>query len=204
MPVQRAVHASPLVLKYADIDDDDGVITSFATSASEDVRSGAEFNGALGTLTLGGTQVAYTRMHQLVAISSSNAGSYVVGSTLTAVGTDQKGQPRMLTATVGDTDGGETLNFVDEDGNAVGMLTITSITVDAQNDTSGAWTIGVRDVVFDEPARVIRAGSADNIAMEFEGGYQETLPFAEGETYIAYAKKILDSGTAAFPVVAML
>jgi len=195
-------------LTYSDIDDGDAIKTSIATAVTDQTYTGAALNGAMAT-----PGPAFTKMHRLSVTTAANAGTYIVGSEINFTCTDQHGNVRTLTATIGDADGGEVLDAVDEDGNDAGAMTVTTIVADAQNDVNGAFQFGVTDVVFDQPARAIRGGAAGNIMVEFEGDLIEgTMVWADtwavafaGETYPAtFVKRIMDATTTAFPVTVFL
>lgn len=193
-------------LSYSDIDDPNAIKTSIATAVTKQTYDGAALNG-----TFANPGPAKTKMHVLSVTTASNGGSYVVGSTIVFTCTDQRGKTRTLTATITNADGGETLDAVDADGNIVGAMTVSTIVVGAQADTGGAFEFGVTDVVFDDTVRQLRGGAAGDIAVEYEAdlisgvvAFTDTLQCIEGERHDCFAKKILDSGTDAFPVKAYL
>lgn len=183
---------------YTDIDDPNAIKTSIATVAAETTYTGADLNGVMAN-----PGPAYTKMHQLTVTTAVNAGSYNLAQ-ISITGTDQYGNTRVVYATLTDTDGGETLSFKDSDGNDVGCMTAVSILIPAMVNTGGAFEFGVADVIFDDPAINIRGGSANDIAVEYEDGVGDTLACQIGEQHKVYVKKILDTGTTAFPITAYL
>lgn len=196
-------------LRYTDIDDDNALVTAVATATSQATFTAASLDGAMAN-----PGPAFTKMHQLCVVTSASVGSYNIVDEITATCTDQFGVARTLTATLTDVNGGETVIFADSDGNELGAMTCSSIVVPAQNDTSGQFEFGVRDVMFDEPARELRGGAAGNIAVLYEvdltiGEPDDVLPCLEGEHHTVSAWGILDTATDttatdAFPVTAYL
>ena len=195
-------------ITLSDIDDDNGIKLSIATAVTVQTYSGAALDGAMAN-----PGPAYTKMQRLSVTTAANAATYIVGSTIVFTGTDQSGNPRVCTATIVETNGGEVLDAVDENGEDAGAMTVSSIVVAAQNDVNGAFEFGVTDVVFDQPVRVIRGGAAGNVFVEFEADlvegsmvWADTWAFAfAGEKYPAtFVKRIMDTTTTAFPVTVFL
>lgn len=116
--------------------DVDGIKTSIATAASIQTYSGVALNGTLAGYGGHADLCSYP-----TASASSNAGSYVNGSTVQFVGT-YNGVATTRTATVVGTDGNAT--FVADGPLDIGS--VTSIVVAAQVNTSGAWTFGYTGV----------------------------------------------------------
>jgi len=203
-------HASRLypawgTLKYADIDDVDAIKLSVATAAVVKSYSGATLDG-----TFANPGPAKTKMHRLSVTTAVHAGTYNITDAITATCTDQFGNSRTLTATLTNANGGETVEFTLADGSDAGAMTVSQIDVPAQNDALGSFEFGVTDVVFDDPARQVRGGANGDIAVEYEAAlltgtaHQDVLPCEQGEHHDVFAKKILDTGTTAFPVTAYL
>ncbi len=156
--------------------------TSVATAAAGAIYSGAALNG--GDVI---DNIAYPTPSGLtgvaqypIAVAASNAGSYVNGSTIVFSGT-YGGVAATSTATVVGTDGNAT--FV---GNNP-LDTVSSITVAAQVNTSGAWTFGFNDVACKtrngnvEPFRMLRPTSTGNVVITCGSGHDATVPVVAGD-----------------------
>lgn len=190
-------------LSYDDIDDVDAIKTAIATSTSVASYSGAALNGALG---------ASTKMHRLSVTTSAVAACYNTTDPIEFTCYDQFGHARTLYVTLTQAGGNETVEATLADGSDAGSLYTEQIDVPAQLKATGQFEFGVTDVVFDEPARQLRCGSAGDIVVEYEQLYDgstavsDTLSGVEGERHDVYAKKILDAAAAtdAFPITAYL
>ena len=192
-------------LSYADLDDVDAIKQSVATSVAAQSYSGATLDGVLAN-----PGPAKTKMHRLSVTTAASVGTYNITDAITATCTDQLGATRTLTATLTAVNGGETVEFTLSGGADAGAMTVSQIDVPAQNDANGAFEFGVTDVVFDSPARQIRGGAAGDVAVQYEMdlasgvSFTDTLECVEGEHHDVFVKKILDTGTTAFPVKAYL
>lgn len=203
-------HASRLypswgTLKYADIDDVNAIKTAVATAAVSKSYSGADLDGVMAN-----PGPALTKMHRLSVTTSASVGTYTITSAITATCTDQFGNTRTLSATLTAVNGNEIVEFTLADGSDAGAMTVTQIDVPAQNDANGQFEFGVTDVVFDQSARQIRGGAFGDVAVEYDAellsgtAHQDVLPCEQGEHHDVFVKKILDTGTTAFPVTAYL
>jgi hypothetical protein len=139
-----SVQSSPRSISFtasADLLDADGIKTTIATAATAQSYSGVAINGAYAAAGVatpapnGHTGVAQWPL----AAAASHASSYINGSKVVFTGT-YGGEIVQRTATVVGTDGN--VSFI-----ADGPLeTCTQIDVEAQHDTSGAWTFGFTDL----------------------------------------------------------
>jgi len=132
--------------------------TSIATVASIATYSGVALNGAIG-------QAVMNPPRTISVTAAASAGSYVAGSTIVITGRDSQGSLITETLTLVGTDGTETLVTTQ------GFKSVTSIVIAAQVNTSGAWTVGVRDVAFgpDKPY-AIRAVATGALKLGYGGG----------------------------------
>jgi hypothetical protein len=179
--------ASPrvLTLTASSVVSTNAIKTSVATVAAAVTYSGAALNGADvdGSYVARPTPSGLSNVAQYpTATASSNAGSYVNGSHVMFTGTygDGYGSNVTRTATVSGTGGNAT--FI-----ADGPLdTLTSITVDAQTNTGGAWVFGWNDIACPrrggclEPYRTIRPTSAGNCLVTCASGDDALLPLTLG------------------------
>jgi hypothetical protein len=176
-----AVSPSILPLTASTVLAASAIKTSIATSASGAIYAGAALNGA--TVTAGVSTPAPSGLVGVaqypIAVAASNAGSYVVNSTVIFSGT-RDGKTATSTATVTSADGN--LTYV---GNNP-LDTCTGITVGAQANTSGAWTFGYTDVACprrggcDEPFRMLRPTSTGNVVIVDGSGRSVTVPVVSG------------------------
>ena len=189
----------PITLTTADILDVDAVKTTIATVASDVSYSGADLNGAdVDGATYIATPTPSTGVTDVpqypIAVAASSAGSYVDGSTVVFTGT-HGGETVQRTATVVGTDGGAT--FI-ADGP---VDTVSQIDVEAQADTSGAWTFGFTDIGYwrehsvDKCFRAIRANDAGSIHVQDEDGHGDVTPFAAGEFQPIGCPRIIQATT---------
>lgn len=111
--------------------DPNGIVTSFASSASEDVRSGAELNGVVGAGVM-----SPPRNITITTTSHANIDAVEV----VIVGTDINGDAATDTITL--TDGGGAT-----DVGAVCFRTVTSVTIPAQGGTNGALEVGFGSLI---------------------------------------------------------
>lgn len=181
VPAKRTYTVSTI----ANLTDTDGIKTAIASATTEQVYT--SFNG-----TPGGT-LTYARTP--TATLSSNAGSYVNNSTVTFVGTCN-GIAVTSVATISGTDGGITV-----EGN-LPLTNVTSITVQAQVNTGGAFTFGFTDLWAGykvngqmEFFRAIQCVGADgSLKIEFGEGLSDTLVLLNGQEKPVMFRKLDVSG----------
>lgn len=170
------------------------IVTSHATSASPLTLSGAGLNGSIGA--------ALNLLPRTVTITTtSHAGSYVDGSHVVVTGTDLNGATVSETLAIVGTDGGQTLVGVQ------GFISFTSIAMDAQADTSGAFTVGVRDVVFTGGPRpaTIRVATTGNIKLGYADYSDVIKSLVVGEHVPCTPNKLYgDSSTTAQDITVFL
>lgn len=164
--------------------DIDAIKLSIATVAGAAAYSGAGINGVIGL-----TSMVPARTVTVTAATSP--GSYVAASTITFTGTDAA--DRVITevlALVG-TGGNETLI------GTKGFKTVTAIDIQAQVDTSGAFSFGVRDILCDKAPYMIRATAAGDLKVGYSDGSTDTIPAMAAKEYITFApaKVFGDSAT---------
>lgn len=201
-------------LRYADIDDDNAIKTAIATVAADTTYTAGDLNGVMAS-----PGPALTKMHRLTVTTSASAGTYTIVRPLIFTCTDQRGNERLLYRTLTAVGGGEVLEFAALDGTDQGALTVVSIFIPEMNDASGSLEFGVSDVVFDEPCRQVRGGGGGKpglplfIGVEYQSLLDSTdnttiigdvLVCIEGERHDCFVKRILDTGTTAFPVTAYI
>jgi hypothetical protein len=174
---------SPVILPLtaSTVLDLDAIKLSVATVAAIATYSGAALDGvtaAAGVSTPAPSGLTGVSQYPIAA-ASSNAGSYVVNSTVVFTGT-RDGKAATSTATVTSADGN--LTYV---GDAP-LDTVTSITVGAQTNTSGHWTFGFNDIACpkrggcDEPFRMLRPTSTGNVVIVDGSGRSVTAPVISG------------------------
>lgn len=194
------ISASPRILPLtaSSVLDATAIKTSIATSASAVTYTGNALNGSdvdaeyvAKPAPSGLTNVA----QYPIAVASNSAGSYVASSKITFTGT-YGGRAVVRTATVVGTGGNAT--FI-ADGP---MNTVTSITVAAQANTSGAWTFGWNDIACkqvggaDEPFRIIRPTSTGNLVVTCGSGDDATIDLISGgPDEILYTTRLKFSST---------
>lgn len=179
----------------ANIADLDAIKTSIATAATAQTYSGAALNGA-STTPYPDSKTGFAQWP--AATASSHAGSYVNGSTVVFTGT-YLGETVTRTATVSGTGGGAT--FI-ADGPIDGP--VTSVVVDAQADTGGAWTFGFVDLCCrrrnnrNEPWREVRCGGvAGDVGFVRPNGAADVLPCTVGEHHSVLILRLKTSTTTA-------
>jgi hypothetical protein len=159
-----------------------GIKTAVATSASGVLYSGAAINGTTVT-----ANIAYPSPSGLsgcaqypIAVASNSAGSYVANSLIVFTGT-RDGKPATSTATVVGTGGNAT--FVGDQP----LESCSSVTIEAQANTSGQWTLGWNDIACPlrggslEPFRVLRPTSTGNVVVTCGSGHDATIPVVAGD-----------------------
>jgi hypothetical protein len=180
--------------------DADGIKQSIATAATAASYSGVALNGAYAAAGIAtpapGGQTGLAQWP--VATASSSAGSYINATEIVFTGT-YGGAAVTRTATVVGTDGGT--SFI-----ADGPLeTCTQIDVEAQQNTSGAWTFGFTDLgPAKKPERPgtpyfsgMRAGTTANVAVAYSGGYTDVIPAVAGEYLPVMPERIVGATTTA-------
>ncbi len=115
--------------------DPNGIVESFASSASEDVRSGAELDGAVG-----GAEMVPPR--NITITSSTHADIDAVAVQIVGQVRDDQGELITQTDTITLTDGG---NATDVGTKAFSL--VTSITIPAQSGTGGALEVGFGAII---------------------------------------------------------
>lgn len=204
-PVTKYLAPARASFRYAAIADVDVVKTAVATSLVAATYAGVDLNGAFAN-----PGPARTKMHRLSVSTAAEAACYNTTDPIVATCTDQQGNARTLVATLTAAAGNETIEFTLVGGADAGALAVVSIAVPAQLKNSGAFTFGVTDVVFDTPCRQLRCGAAGDIVVGYEAettsGVKlvDTLTGVEGERHDVGAKRIITTGTTAFPVTAYL
>lgn len=136
MPVYSTQPASAAATTRARVDqfgalavDDDAVIVEFATTASEDTRSGAELDGALG-----GT---LDPPRNITITTTADASTYNTTDPIVVSGTDAAGTSITENITLTNANGGET-----KTGLKV-FATVTSVVFPAMLTTNGGIRVGV-------------------------------------------------------------
>lgn len=181
----------------AELADADGIKESIATDTSAATYSGVDLDGT-STVGVVGTQT-FERLASWPTVSASSAaGAYTDASEVVFTGT-WGGEIVTRTATIVGTDGNAT--FI-ADG-PLDLGSVTSIAVDAQADTDGAFTFGWSGV---GPRKgrswvliareAVAAGALD---VEFSNGQQDpNLSLASGELLGAYVQRVLATTTVDF------
>lgn len=105
---------------------------------------------------------------QVSITTSASVGSYVASSNVIFTGTDWNGNPLTETLVITATGGGETVV------GTKGFHTVTGISVDAQADTSGHISFGVRDVFVPIVCVGVRVGTAGSGSLK--------VGYADGST----------------------
>lgn len=177
------VSVSPVILPLtaSTVLDSDAIKASIATSVSAVTYSGAALDGV--TVTAGVSTPAPSGLVGVgqypVAAASSSAGSYVVNSVIVFTGT-RDGKAATSTATVSSANGN--LTYVGDSP----LDTVTSVTIGAQANTSGAWSLGYNDISCprrggcDEPFRMLRPTSTGNVVIVDGSGRSVTVPVVAG------------------------
>jgi hypothetical protein len=113
--------------------DADGIKTSFATQTVARSLALADFNGAA---VVNGALAAF----RVLSLTGAGAGAFVDGSKARLTARDFLSRPFVQDAAISGTDGGTFLWTVPI---ALSLAQVT-IDIDAQADTDGTWTVGVR------------------------------------------------------------
>jgi hypothetical protein len=199
----HSIACSPRSITFSapsDLLDADAIKKAIATSAAAAgvTYSGADLDGDdVGTDDIARpTPGGHTGVPQYpIAVASSNAGSYVNGSTIVFSGT-YGGAAATSTATVVGTDGNATFK-----GDKP-LDTVSSIHVAAQANTSGEWTFGFDDIgarrkngMF-EPYRMIRNDTTPGvISLVYLGGFADLLPVTMYENVFPTWQQLVRSTT---------
>lgn len=159
--------------------------TSIATVAAITTYSGAALNGAAVTANVAAPAHGFAAYP--TATATNSPGSYVNNSTIQFVGT-YRGEAVTRTATCTSTAGNGTFTA---DGP---VDTVTSITVAAQTNTSGAWTFGFIDMVatsrsLSSPRKMFKklvGAATGNIVVGYgvgSGAVTDTIPTTAGQVH---------------------
>lgn len=195
MPHASSLEASPRcwTLASADVNDDDGIKTSYATVAAPVVVVPADFNGAAYS---GAGGVLDGPGDRFVTITRSNNANQFSVAPIVMVGFNAKGVAVSTSVTPANDDGNDVLTF------ATPIRTITSISFPAQGGAGGTFKIGVNDIVASDgqPFRQVRGGAAGNVVVGFVEGGSDTLPCAAGEHHDVRVARLYYTNTTAWPV----
>lgn len=159
--------------------DPDGIKTSFATSTSEVTLRAADYDG--DEVSSGLLQVA----RNVTLTLAANAGSYNTDPIL-IFGVDAQGRSVSETVTPSSEDGGETLSSVNV---FVGEVTIK---IPAQQDTSGAFEVGVGTAVsINPPCDSLFVATAGTMVVALVDDFDHTMTIGSSENNftIPYAVK---------------
>jgi hypothetical protein len=181
------LYASPRSKTFAAIADVDAIKTAIATVAATATYTGAGLNGAIGAAAFGITQTFTVK-------TRSNAGAYHIVDPIVVTGTNARGETITDSLYLTAENGNETIE------GTIAFISITSIAVPAQHDTSGQFEFGVGDILFVSPAREIRAGAAGNIKIGFQDGGTDTQPVLAAERIPSLIFRVYSTGTTALPV----
>ena len=164
-----------------------GIKTSFPTSASP--QTFTTFNGSLSSS--GAVSLPFGQ--RVTITSTSSSGSYTTNA-ITVTGT-YNSVAQTDTVTPLTANGNESLKTTKP------FDTVTSVALPAQVNTSGAWTIGVDDLVPVQPFRRFYVGAAGNVVVKFQDSTTDTVSIA-GAPWMEdiIAPEIVGSGTTAFPL----
>lgn len=180
----RSSRRSITIATVANILDADAIKTSIATVAAAVTYSGADLNGAA----VDASHIAYpnpdghTDVPQYpIAVASSSAGSYVDGSLITFTGT-YGGEAATSVATVVGTDGNATFK------GASPLDSVSSVSAEAQANTSGAFTFGFDDIgawrengEIHAAREIIGGSTAGNISVLDEDGHADVFGIVESQ-----------------------
>lgn len=181
-------------VSYSTLADPDAIATSLATAVTDTDYEDTDLDGATGTALM-------VPARTVTVSTAANTGSYILGSKIIVAGRDRDGLAVTEEFTVADEDGGE--DFVGTQG----FRNIEMVTVEAQTDTDGAVTVGVRDVVLDPNGSLkeIRVGAASGSQMKLEysdGSVDIITQIQRGEHFLVEPTKIYgDSDTTATDLV---
>lgn len=118
--------------------DDNGIKTAIATATSAVVYSGADLNGAF-------ISISDWRLPRGLSVkTSASVGSFNTTDPIVYTGVDWFGDVATATAYLTSANGNEVVATPE------GLCGVTSIAVPEQNDTSGQFEFGVRDIVLDQ------------------------------------------------------
>jgi hypothetical protein len=192
MPNFADIYGSPRSQCFGSIASANAIKTSIATdNAAAHDYTGVALNGAVGA---GAIDFPKT----ISVTTSVHAASYKTGALFPIVvtGTDKDANVISESLLLTQTNGGETIS------GDLGFATVTNIHVPAQNDALGAFTFGVRDIVY--PFRSVRGGGAatTTVKVGYEGGHTDKLVMAyAGQLEPVLPQRIYDDGnTTSWPV----
>ena len=179
---------------YATIAAATAIKTSVATAVTPSTYSGGQLDGSADGGARSATGLPFEQA--ITATTSAHSASYKTGSAnaITVTGTAEDGSAITDTIVLTQANGNETV------ATSKGFAKVTSITVPGQNDTSGAFTFGIGDIVLAKPIRQIRAGIDGNVKLGYQAGVIDTLGLVATEKEQVLAARIYDSGTTALPV----
>jgi hypothetical protein len=192
--------ASPrtVTILAAALADTDAIKTSVASSASAASYDADDLNGAAAPGSAVATANIVSGLPSFVVVTvASNAGSYVAGSKITVTGTFN-----------GDVQT-EELEIVGTDGNEVLLGdvpfdTVSGIDIEAQENTSGAFTFGFSGI--GTPKRNTRfihwqgfvGAETGNIHVKYHDGNEDTIPTDVGRDHPAAPARFYADSTAGF------
>lgn len=193
------LYSSPrkITLTTDQLADVDAIKTAIATSASAAEYTDTDLDGALASAGVVGLDPP-----RFVSITtSSSASSYSIASPIVVTGT-RGGVVVTESLSLTDEDGGETI-VGDQPFDA-----ITSISVPAQDDTSGQFEFGVSGIAArvneareQVPYRGIRVGATGGaVKLGFEGGYEDTSTYPADDFDSVQFIRLYGAGTTATPV----
>jgi hypothetical protein len=187
-----------MTLAAADLADPDGIKTTVSTSLTAVSYSGAALNGALVF-----SNVAEPRFGGFLELASfptatlsNTVGAFFAASKVRWIGT-YGGVAVTREASISTANGNETITG---DGP---MDTVTSVTVEAQQDTDGTFTFGFSGACPRRANGRVRSwwlvgGGAGNIVAGYANGQSDTLVSAAGREHPVLVSRIL--ATTAVPV----
>lgn len=169
--------------------DDDAIKTSIATVAAATTYSGAQLNGVTGEGALPG------RSAGISITASSSVGSY---STAAILVTGLNWRSEIITESIALT----TANGNEVIQTTLGFYKCTSVAFPPMVNTSGAFKIGVKDLLFQPAARGFHAGKATSGDYKIVSprGQSATITLVPGFYPLAVSK--VDSTQADYPFIA--
>jgi hypothetical protein len=194
-PKYYAVNSAAKTYTYAAIANATAILASGApTAVTPQTFSGGTLNGSADS---GARSAAGLPFEQAItATTSAHSGSYKIGvpNAIVVNGVAEDGSAITDSILLTAVNGGETISTTK------GFAKVTSIVVPGQNDTAGAFTFGVGDIVLANPIRQLRAGIDGNVKVAYEGGVVDTMALVATEKDQVLARRIYDVGTTALPL----
>lgn len=144
--------------------DADAILTTLASDVAIQTLTTTELDGVVGT-----DRMVLPR--SLTVDVAAAAGSYVADSTVVVTGLDHDGRTVSETFTILGTDGTETLV------GTKGFQSVSQVVIAAQEDASGAFTVGIRDIV-PNPAclpKGFRIGVAGTLKLGYRDGSSDKI-----------------------------